>query len=166
MPIKTKLEDYANMNNTGFAFIDLNEELKENLKLVFDSEYFVVNYSDNETEDLSVDFSGQNEETIKLCKKIKEVYKSEKPLFLKIKMDVVGQTDKKHKFYDTIIKDCAIIEENKNTYKIIMNVGCRYSYNGKSYIQGDYKVLLLSAKYNKPNNSYTLLITMLHKGVA
>ena len=27
MPEKTKLEDYANMNNTGFAFIDLNEEI-------------------------------------------------------------------------------------------------------------------------------------------
>ena len=32
MPEKTKLEDYVNMNNTGFAFIDLNEELKETLK--------------------------------------------------------------------------------------------------------------------------------------
>ena len=28
MPEKTKLEDYANMNNPGLAFIDLNEEFK------------------------------------------------------------------------------------------------------------------------------------------
>ena len=32
LPEKTKLEDYSNMNNTGFAFIDLNEELTELIK--------------------------------------------------------------------------------------------------------------------------------------
>ena len=40
MPEKTKLEDYANMNNTGFAFIDLNEELgDEDLNI---EEYYFV----------------------------------------------------------------------------------------------------------------------------
>lgn len=165
MPEREKLEDYANMNNTGFAFIDLNEELKENLKAEFNSEYFVVNYLNDEKEDLSIDFTHQEsnlqDELKNFHKKIKEIYESKKPLILKIKIDVVGVSDKNHIFYDTIVKDCSISITDGYVYQLIMVMGSNYSHNNTNYVAGNYNVIRMSIKYY---DSYVFSFSIVHKG--
>ena len=163
MPEKTKLEDYTNMNNTGFAFIDLNEDLKENIKESFNSEYFVVKYTNNK-EDLIIDISNIPKELKKFYEKIEEIYESKKPLFVKIKMNVIGQTDKLHKFYDTIIKNCSIYKNSKNSYELIINMGCDYSSSDNSYIGGTFNVIHVIIEYYEDNDTYLFSFTISHKG--
>ena len=90
MPKKTKLEDYANMNNTGFAFIDLNEELGD---------------EDLNTEEYSIDE--------KLYNKFNEIYESGKALFLRIKSKYFGNGV----YYELMnYKNATIYKENENLY--------------------------------------------------
>ena len=100
MPEKTKIEDYSNMNNTGFAFIDLNEEMNDN---------------DLNSEDFTIDE--------KLYNKFNEIYESGKALFLRLKSKYLAGDG----YYELLnYKNATIYKENENLY-IHMYFGSDFS---------------------------------------
>ena len=90
MPEKTKLEDYANMNNTRFAFIDLNEKTKlEDYANMNNTGFAFIDLNEElEDEDLNGEDYEINEN---LYNKFNEIYESGKALFLRIKSKYLGQ---------------------------------------------------------------------------
>lgn len=164
MPEKTKLEDYANMNNTGFAFIDLNEELKNNIKHA-QTNGFLTYYIDGKEEfnyNVNIMANLYAFEITNLYEKIKGIYESKKPLIVKVKFDVTRENavegTEEHIFYDTIIRCCSIYKEN-DKYMIIMNVGTPYSIDSGEFTNKGYYVLKITVS-NKE-----IRINQFYKGV-
>ena len=165
MPEKTKLEDYANMNNTGFAFIDLNEELKNSLKYKSEVDNFqpdcfyavynneIVNFEFGIYEATEKDF-----ELKKLYEKITKIFESQKPLIVKVKFDVTNGNNE-HLYYDTIIRNCSIYKNKDETYGIIMNVGYTHEVNEGVFTTKGINIL----KIKIANESFD--ITSIYKGV-
>ena len=157
MPEKTKLEDYANMNNTGFAFIDLNEEFK-NYNYIFDI------YYENEKEMIDIDTADKyGSDEYNIYEKIKEIYESKKPLIVKVKFNVINSSDETHKFYDTIIRNVSIYK-GENGYEIVMNMGFQYSKNTNSFSNNDYAIILIRTNYSE-GNGYSFRMLSIYKGV-
>ena len=164
MPEKTKLEDYANMNNTGFAFIDLNEELKENIKRMSEingvqQDCIHAYYENTETSNTIISSVGNiyGYEIKNLYEKLKEIYESEKPLFIKIKFEVLDGGDDSHKYFDTIIRNCALYKKDTTDYihyELVINMGSIYSPTSKAFIADINPILRLVLEYNKTNNKY------------
>ena len=127
MPEKTKLEDYSNMNNTGFAFIDLNEELNDN---------------DLNSKDFTIDE--------KLYNKFNEIYESGKALFLRIKSKYIGGGV----YYELMnYKNTIIYKENDNLY-LSTYFGDIFSRSeGKiNYNDGMFFILRINIIKNSSNN--------------
>ena len=135
MPEKTKLEDYKNMNNTGFAFINLNEELKNEYIT-----YYCINTSINFNNDIIIDE--------KLYNKIYDIYKSNKVLFLRVFFKFIdANVSDDSKFYKELInfKNAIIYkndEEDKLYIKIyfgsiwdVDNVELNFNNNSFSYLE-------------------------------
>ena len=154
MPEKTKLEDYANMNITGFAFIDLNEELKNTIK--HNQTNGFLTYYANEKENFNyidtIQYSSNAFEIKNLYKKMTEIYESKKSLIVKVKFDVkqenVEEGTEEHIFYDTIVKSCSLYKEN-DEYIIIMNVGSTYSVGGGEFTNKGYYILKIIVSNEK-----------------
>lgn len=130
MPEKTKLEDYANMNNTGFAFIDLNEELGD---------------EDLNSEEYSIDE--------KLYNKFNEIYESGKALFLRIKSKYFGEGI----YYELMnYKNATIYKENENLY-IHMYFGGKFipGYESIDYDSYSYTIVIVNI-LKSPSNEFAI----------
>ena len=154
MPEKTKLEDYANMDNTGFAFIDLNKELKYVIEYVNQESGYhsdgIVAYYEGGKISFDIDWTpnsgnyNYDNTIIKYFEKIKEIYESKKPLIVKMKIDVVDNTGANyiHKFYDTIVRNGVIYSKN-DIYYILIEMGGIYSLDTNSLNNSNYSLIRL-----------------------
>lgn len=156
MPEKTKLEDYANMNNTGFAFIDLNEELKENIKLS-GYNYLPMNYDNignyKDMEYVLWNTYEPEKEIFNLFKKIKEIFESKKPLIIKAKFDCTRRETETepsgtHIFYDTIIRNCSLYKIEEETYVIIMSIGSVFYLYSEKFTTKNNGILYMYVKHD------------------
>lgn len=164
MPEKTKLEDYTNMNNTGFAFIDLNEELKENIKRMSENsgvqqDCIHAYYEDTETSNIILSDVGNiyGYEIKNLYNKLKKIYESEKPLIVKVKFDVLDGNNDEHKYFDTIIRNCVLYKKETTNYihyEIIINMGSVYSPTTGTFTSEINNILRVVLEYNKTSHKY------------
>lgn len=148
MPEKTKLEDYANMNNTGFAFIDLNEELG----IDYIRGEFGHNGVININKEINIDE--------KLYNKFYDIFESGKILFLKINLKLYFNVD----FYQELInfKNAIVYKKDEeNILHIMIYFGSTYvtddediNYNEKAYTYLDLSL------YNTGINDYTLHVIL------
>ena len=129
MPEKTKLEDYANMNNTGFAFIDLNEELGN--------------------EDLNIEEYSIDE---KLYNKFNEIYESGKALFLRVKSKYIGQDI----YYELMNFKNTIIYKEGDNLSLYIYYGNEFDYRNKmiNYADIGHYLLTVDIIKNSPNEIY------------
>lgn len=149
MPEKTKLEDYSNMNNTGFAFIDLNEELKNTIEYYEEGTSpgcFSSSYGSDNRERIDYDITSDYDygyEIENLYEKIKNIYESKKPLIIKMKCEVRDSSLSTHLFYDTIIKNCCIFKK-ENYYIMVINFGSLYSNTTGSLTNSDFGIIRIA----------------------
>ena len=139
MPLKTKLEDYANMNNTGFAFIDLNEEIGK--------EYIIGTHDGVDL--IHVDENIDIDE--KLYNKFYDIFESGKILFLKINLKFLINGDKNN-FYQELINFKNVLVYKRDIEKTI----CLEIYFGSPYNSTENDI-------NFANNGYIILSLTIEK---
>lgn len=117
MPEKTKLEDYSNMNNTGFAFIDLNEEIGK--------EYIIGSHVGADSLDVDEDISIDE----KLYNKFYDIFESDKILFLKINLRFLINDDENNFYQELINFKNAIVYKRDKEKRICVDLYFGSPYN-------------------------------------
>lgn len=117
MPEKTKLEDYANMNNTGFAFIDLNEEIGK--------DYIIGDHSGADVIDVDEDIIIDE----KLYNKFYDIFESGKILFLKINLRFLINGDKNNFYQELINFKNAIVYKRDEEERLCVDLYFGSPYN-------------------------------------